>query len=250
MTTARTEDRTEDRMERLLAVIDSDSASEGEKENAQRFLQILQRKSSVSIEELRQRSLKKEKVAPEIRFYEMGEKGDRASGAFSLLFNAIAFPNDVKCLLNNSEVEAIGMAADLDYTHALYQRLAVSMVLACQKYIKSGEWRSREGKVNLARRAFYLGYTNAIRDRLIAANSEADREIAKTGTNSALALRDKKERVSETYSEHIGSRKYGKFGEEWKAYRTASMRSGVTEGRRARMFDNSEIDGTRGAITR
>lgn len=251
MSTAPTEDRTEDRMERLLAVIDSDSSTEGEKENAQRFLQILQRKSSVSVEELRQRSRKKERIAPEIRYFTMGKKGDRASGAFSLLFDAIAYPNDVKCLLNDSEVEAVGMAADLDYTHALYERLAVQMVLSCQSYIKSGEWKSRESKVNLARRAFYLGYTNAIRDRLIQANALADREIAReSGVSSSVALRDKKERISETYSEHKGTRSYAKFGDNWKAYRTPSMNSGKFEGNRARMFDNQEFGSASGEITR
>lgn len=184
----------------------------------------------------------------EIRRVEMGQKGDRGAGAYSDLYVEIARVNEIRCIWNNSEVDAYGFPFDLDHTEALFNVVVGQMVADCIKYLDSDEWRGYAKNKNDARKSFYEGYRNRIVLRLKKAKKEAEadaeEEYAEKGVSTSLVLADKKRKVESVYWKD--AYKYG-YNRKARGTSAEARRAGDQAGKSARISSSSEISG-RGQI--
>lgn len=263
----------------------------GTAEEAEAFTQkaqALATQHAVDMAVARQRIAKSEKreqpIQKSIRWG--GDLGTKNTKAHLVnLFSAVANSNDVRLNIyhNSSGVIAFGFPSDIEVTETLFASLAVQMVEAADKYVRSGvhkgetvyrskrvrdEWYGGWQEVwgwypvdgRTARSNFYEGFIGRISTRLRAAKIKAEEaavqasdeaegiteETSDTTPGAALVLVQKREEVSEFYSKTSQARGSWK-GASSSTSHGGSRDAGSTAGSNARLSSQKGI-GTRKAI--
>jgi hypothetical protein len=190
---------------------------------------------------------------PVQRTITIGNAGTRGLRTYVQLFTVIAQANDVKCDIasNSTFVYAYGFAEDIDASHALYAGLVTQMVKASEAYIASGAHRPTP--TITARINFQLAFGARIGKRLAEAREQAFREATKSKTRqpgTAIALRDKDLELKDFYRETSQARGSWRASSATAGYSSSARRAGDRAGRRARLGNSQEINGSRTALNR
>lgn len=188
---------------------------------------------------------------PVQRTITIGNAGTRGLRTYVQLFVVIANANDVKCDVasNSTFVYAYGFAEDIDASHALYASLVMQMVRASEAYISSGAHRPTP--TITARLNFQLAFGARIGQRLSEAREDAQREATRgrgSQPGTAIALRDKDIELKNFYRQTSAARGTWRATNATAGYSSAARRAGDRAGRRARLGNNPELAGARGAL--
>ncbi|MBV9350201.1 MAG: DUF2786 domain-containing protein [Mycobacterium sp.] len=190
---------------------------------------------------------------PVQRTITIGIAGTRGLRTYVQLFVVIAAANDVRCdvATNSTFVYAYGFAEDIDASHALYASLVVQMVRASDSYIASGAHRPTP--TITARLNFQLAFGARIGQRLADAREQTRREAQKDrgrAPGTAIALRDKDIELRDYYGSASTARGTWQANRASAGYSSAARRAGDRAGKRARLGNNPELSGARGALNR
>lgn len=98
--------------------------------------------------------------------FEVGSKGNRASGAYAYLLSQICLGFGMRTYLNNKEVDVIGMASDVKAAYDLYLILVGDMVRSAINYLEDRDNYAGVSKLD-ARKSFYRGYAEATYNRIL-----------------------------------------------------------------------------------
>ena len=191
--------------------------------------------------------------SPVQRTITIGTAGTRGLRTYVQLFVVIAGANDVRCdvATNSTFVYAYGFAEDIDASHALYASLVVQMVRASDSYIASGAHRPTP--TITARLNFQLAFGARIGQRLAEAREQTRREAHKDrgrAPGTAIALRDKDIELRDYYRSASTARGTWQANRVSAGYSSAARRAGDRAGKRARLGNNPELSGARGALNR
>lgn len=143
MTTAMTEDRSLERLNRLLA------QAEGTNNEAERaaFMEKAQQLStlySISLATARAAAENKAKNAlPTNKRITIGKAGQQGNANFCQLLINIASANNVRCTIahNSTFVHLWGFKEDIEVSERLYASLSFQMIQESESYLDKGEWR-------------------------------------------------------------------------------------------------------------
>ncbi|MBA4026441.1 MAG: DUF2786 domain-containing protein [Gordonia sp.] len=246
---------------------------------AQAFMQAAQRlatAASIDLAVARAHAGGNRRVTPEQRNIAIGTAGKRGLRTYVQLFVAIARANDITCDVasNSTFVYAYGFPGDIDTCEALYSSLVVQMVAASDGYLKSGAYKGetfarvvteRRGWVSrrvveekplspiTARLNFQSAFAERIGKRLAQARDEARAQAVaddggKTDSGTALVLRNKEIEVRDFHQETSTARGTWQSQSASAGYSEGARRAGDRAGRRARLGDDAQLDGTRGAL--
>lgn len=190
---------------------------------------------------------------PVQRTITIGTAGTRGLRTYVQLFVVIAAANDVRCdvATNSTFVYAYGFAEDIDASHALYASLVVQMVRASDSYIASGA--HRPSPTITARLNFQLAFGARIGQRLAESREQTRREAQKDhgrAPGTAIALRDKDIELRDYYGSASTARGTWQANRASAGYSSAARRAGDRAGKRARLGNNPELSGARGALNR
>ncbi|MBV9320338.1 MAG: DUF2786 domain-containing protein [Mycobacterium sp.] len=190
---------------------------------------------------------------PVQRTITIGIAGTRGLRTYVQLFVVIAAANDVRCdvATNSTFVYAYGFAEDIDASHALYASLVVQMVRASDSYIASGAHRPTP--TITARLNFQLAFGARIGQRLADAREQTRQEAQKDrgrAPGTAIALRDKDIELRDYYGSASTARGTWQANRASAGYSSAARRAGDRAGKRARLGNNPELSGARGALNR
>jgi hypothetical protein len=228
------EHRVLDRIAALLAKAErTEHAAEAEVYLAK--AQSLATQASVDLAVARARTARREaREQPTQRTITIGERGKRANTHLVSLFVAVGDCNGLQVDIahNSTYVIAYGMPSDLELAGALFGSLATQMTAAANAWLALGEWRedsyiARDGWLKphtsqTARAAFYRGFIERIRLRLVEARDEVIARAQTTvvdipdqsgnveSTTGAIVLRAKEAEVRSFY--RTSSKARGSWG--------------------------------------
>lgn len=234
----------------LLAMAEN-SDKEGEIDVAMRRAQKLSTRYGIDLEMARRHRGEQEVAKPIVRQVELGKKGDRGAGSYSMLLGAICRANEIRVLYyGNSKIEMFGFSDEIEYAEMVYAVVAPQMVAECNAYIKSGDWKGKAENISDARRSFYYGFTSKIEQRLaqarIEAEGEAEEEYAEKGQSAALVISDRKEATESVYKEKMVAE--GATIRKWNTGKSRASKSrGSLKGSNARLGIHDEVS-SRGKI--
>ena len=224
---------------------------------AEAFMAAAQRlatATSIDLAVVRAHSAKRTAAqTPVQRTITIGTAGTRGLRTYVQLFVVIAAANDVRCdvATNSTFVYAYGFAEDIDASHALYASLVVQMVRASDSYIASGAHRPTP--TITARLNFQLAFGARIGQRLAEAREQTRWEAQKDrgrAPGTAIALRDKDIELRDYYGSASTAHGTWQANRASAGYSSAARRAGDRAGKRARLGNNPELSGARGALNR
>ena len=248
---------TDDRMLARIAALLRQAEGTDNAHEAEAFMAAAQRlatATSIDLAVARSHADQRTKAqTPVQRTITIGNAGTRGLRTYVQLFTVIAHANDVKCDIasNSTFVYAYGFAEDIDASHALYAGLVTQMVKASEAYIASGAHRPTP--TITARINFQLAFGARIGKRLAEAREQAFREATKSKTRqpgTAIALRDKDIELKDFYREMSQARGSWRASSATAGYSSSARRAGDRAGRRARLGNSQEINGSRTALNR
>lgn len=219
-----------------------------------------------------------QRTTPVARQVTIGEAGKRGLRTYVQLFVAIAGANDVTVDVahNSTFVLAYGFDTDIDTVETLYTSLLVQMVAASDAYLKAGDYKGeraarvvRRGRGWTSRRVvehtplspitarlnFHSAFAERVGSRLMTARDEARAEavaapeaVGSPPQSTAIALRHKEVEVANFYSGQSTARGSWRATRAQAGYSDAARRAGDRAGRRARLEEQAQFSGPRGAI--
>jgi len=268
----------DDKILAMLAIIESDTATDGEKENATSRIQHFATIHSIDLERLRTAKNNRSKAAePITRQIEVGERGRQHKNRFGVdMALAVGRNNDLMCTIahDRSYVVAHGFETDIEFADALFKSLMTQMVMACNTSLANGEHKVIGVHGKTYRPNFYEAFIRRISSRLSDAKDKAiedakkqDEEIASrltaavgteiitdtdesasTGTDMVLAT--KKEKVNKFYDEttkgKLARGSYRSYGAGNKSY--GAQDHGRTAANRASLGSTTALAGGKNAI--
>ena len=248
---------TDDRMLARIAALLRQAEGTDNAHEAEAFMAAAQRlatATSIDLAVARSHADQRTKAqTPVQRTITIGNAGTRGLRTYVQLFTVIAQANDVKCDIasNSTFVYTYGFAEDIDASHALYAGLVTQMVKASEAYIASGAHRPTP--TITARINFQLAFGARIGKRLAEAREQVFREATKSKTRqpgTAIALRDKDIELKDFYRETSQARGSWRASSATAGYSSSARRAGDRAGRRARLGNSQEINGSRTALNR
>ena len=206
---------------------------------------------------------KEERTTPEMRTITIGEKGKRANQHLIALFVAAAHANDaqVDIASNSTFVIAYGMPGDLDVVETLFTSLAVQMVSAGQRWVKSDTWRGetymavtqvrgravrnvKQHTAHTVRVAFYKAYIERITERLQEARASVVKEVQVQSSAGALVLRVKSQEVADFHRGESKARgSWHGYSGQMRSDRGTASRAGRNAANSARLGHQAGIAG-------
>lgn len=210
----------------LLARAES-TDSENERELCMRQYANLMAKHNLDQEAIRAEREGREYKAstPVHEVFEVGSKGNRASGAYAYLLSQICLGFGMRTYLNNKEVDVIGMAADVKAAYDLYLILVGDMVRSAINYLEDRDNYAGVSKLD-ARKSFYRGYAEATYNRILEEREKAEREAVSERQSTALVVADKKRAINAMFDEEFGRVSWYKpSGSAWSKHSWAGARA-------------------------
>lgn len=210
----------------LLARAES-TDSENERELCMRQYANLMAKHNLDQEVIRaeKEGRKYRASTPVHEVFEVGSKGNRASGAYAYLLSQICLGFGMRTLLNNKEVDVIGMSADVKAAYDLYLILVGDMVRSAINYLEDQDNYAGVSKLN-ARKAFYRGYADATYARIVEEREDAEKDAVSERQSTALVIADKKRAIDAMFVEEFGRvSAYRPSGSAWSKHTWAGARA-------------------------
>lgn len=270
----------DDKILKMLAILEDDAATDAEKEAATSRIQHLATVNSIDLERLRfEKDNRSAMAEPTTRGITVGEMGREHKNRFWVdLFLEIARANDLQSTISHdrSRCYAYGYETDIDFAESLFKSLAVQMVQSCDAALKRGDHKAIGVHGRTYRPNFYEAFVYRIGARLREAKREAiaeqkqrDKEIQDrlsavlisddddapvsapadvAGTE--LVLASKREKVNEFYSASTRGKlsrgSYNSYGASTKSYGAQSH--GRDAANRASLGSSTSLSGSKKAI--
>jgi len=242
-------------IEKIAAILNKaeNTDNEAERDTFMQAAQMMSSKYAIDLEVARRHTKgKQESVENQIVTVQVdtGRKGEKYAyrRQYADLMIAMAEANVLPWLVSNQGfyVKVIGPKFEVEQLEKLYAVLLTHMVADLTAYLNGDTWQEKIADRDTARASFVAGFCQHIKDRLIDARLDAERQANdEYGSEAALVISDKRQ---ETWSAYQRPRGWG-----YTPGRGGNNRAGREAGRKSASnanLHNRDAVGARGRIGR